>query len=60
MVMTISKEEWELLRQVRQSQKVGRDPAYQSLIRRRLVFEYRDDEGSWFDVNPILIGANEL
>ncbi len=60
MVMTISKEEWELLRQVRQSRKVGRDPAYQNLIRRRLVFEYRDDEGSWFDVNPILIGANEL
>jgi hypothetical protein len=24
------------------------------------VFEYRDDDGSWFDVNPILLGVTEL
>ncbi|HEY9699376.1 MAG TPA: P-loop NTPase fold protein [Trichocoleus sp.] len=58
--MQISNEEWELLRQVRQSRRMGPDPTYQTLIRRRLVFEYRDDDGSWFDVNPILHGANEL
>ncbi len=58
--MTIAKEEWELLRQVHQSQRVGPDLGYQTLIRRRLVFEYRDSDGSWFTVNPILIGANEL
>ena len=60
MTMHISQQEWELLRQVHQSRRVGPDPAYQTLIRRRLVFEYRDDDGSWFDVNPILIGASEL
>ena len=58
--MNVSQAEWDLLRQVRQSRRVGPDPIYQTLIRRRLVFEYRDDDGSWFDVNPILIGANEL
>ncbi len=60
MTMNISQQEWELLRNVHQSRRVGSDPAYQTLIRRRLVFEYRDDDGSWFDVNPILIGASEL
>jgi hypothetical protein len=60
MTMNISSEEWALLRQVQQSRRVGSDPAYQTLIRRRLVFEYRDDDGSWFDINPILVDANEL
>jgi hypothetical protein len=60
MTMNISQQEWELLQQVHQRLRVGSDPTYQTLIRRRLVFEYRDDEGSWFNVNPILIGANEL
>ncbi|MBW4578651.1 MAG: AAA family ATPase [Tildeniella nuda ZEHNDER 1965/U140] len=58
--MTIAKEEWELLRQVHQSRRVGPDLGYQTLIRRRLVFEYRDSDGSWFTVNPILLGASEL
>ncbi len=58
--MNISEEQWQLLRQVYQKRRVGSDPTYQILIRRRLVFEYRDDEGSWFDVNPILIGVKEL
>jgi AAA ATPase domain len=60
MTMQISSEEWVLLRQVRQARRVGPDPMYQTLIRRRLVFEYRDDEGSWFDVNPLLIEVAEL
>lgn len=58
--MLVMNEEWELLRQVHQTRKVYPDPAYQNLIRRRLIFEYRDDDGSWFDVNPILLGTDEL
>jgi len=58
--MIIAKEEWELLRQVHQSRRVGPDLGYQTLIRRRLVFEYRDSDGSWFTVNPLLLGASEL
>ncbi|UBF24488.1 ATP-binding protein [Kovacikia minuta CCNUW1] len=60
MMMPISDEEWELLRQVRQRKKVSGDQGYQTLIRSRLVFEYRDRGESWFDVNPILTGAREL
>ncbi|MBD1861500.1 MULTISPECIES: ATP-binding protein [Trichocoleus] len=60
MAMPISDDEWELLRQVRQRKKVSGDQGYQTLIRSRNVFEYRDPEGSWFDVNPILAEAPEL
>lgn len=60
MTMTISDDEWELLRQVRQKKKVRGSQEYQTLIRSRLVFEYRDRSDSWFDINPILAEAKEL
>lgn len=60
MTMPISDYEWELLRQVRQRKKVSGDDGYQTLIYSRLVFEYRDDGESWFDINPILAEAREL
>jgi AAA ATPase domain len=61
MTMQISDDEWELLRQVRKRKKVGGDRDYQALVHSRLVFEYRNHFGeSWFDVNPILMAAEEL
>ena len=60
MTMPISDDEWELLRQVKQRKKVSGDQGYQTLIRSRLVFEYRDKGESWFDINPILAEAKEL
>ena len=60
MALPISADEWELLREVKQSKKVSGDRGYQTLIRSRLVFEYRYDGESWFDVNPILADAKEL
>lgn len=60
MTIPISDEQWELLRQVRQRQKVSDDRGYQQLIRSRLVFEYRDNGEVWFDVNPILAEAEEM
>ncbi|MDE5083330.1 MAG: ATP-binding protein, partial [Trichodesmium sp. St18_bin1] len=58
--LAVEDEEWELLRQVAQTQKVKGDDGYQRLIRSMFVYEYRDDEGSWFDINPILKDAVEL
>lgn len=60
MILPISDDEWELLRQVKQRKKVSDDQGYQKLIRSRFVFEYRDRGESWFDVNPILAEAREL
>lgn len=56
----ITPNEWELLRQVRQSKTVRGEDAYQTLLRSLFVFEYRDEEQSWFDINPILADAEEL
>ena len=58
--LAVDDQEWELLRQVAQTQKVTGDDGYQKLIRSMFVYEYRDDEGSWFDINPILKDAVEL
>mgnify|MGYP006255193569 FL=1 len=58
--LAVEDEEWELLRQVAQTQKVKGDDGYQRLIRSMFVYEYRDDEGSWFDINPLLKDAVEL
>ena len=58
--LAVDDQEWELLRQVAQTKKVKGDDGYQRLIRSMFVYEYRDDEGSWFDINPILKDAVEL
>ena len=58
--LAVDDEEWELLRQVAQTKKVKGDDGYQRLIRSMFVYEYRDDEGSWFDINPILKDSVEL
>ncbi|MEM6427217.1 MAG: P-loop NTPase fold protein, partial [Cyanobacteria bacterium P01_D01_bin.128] len=60
MTLQLSDEEWALLRQVRERRRVGGDQDYQMLIHSRLVFEYRDQGESWFDVNPILLGSEGL
>lgn len=57
---TITAEEWTLLRQVQQEQSVKGEEEYQTLLRSLLVFEYRDADQSWFDLNPVLLGAEAL
>ena len=58
--LAVDDQEWELLRQVAQTKKVKGDDGYQKLIRSMFVYEYRDDDGSWFDINPILKDSVEL
>ncbi|MBW4679137.1 MAG: AAA family ATPase [Microcoleus vaginatus WJT46-NPBG5] len=55
--LAITDDEWEFLRQVRERKQVSGDEGYQVLIRSMFVYEYRDDEGSWFNINPILAEA---
>jgi AAA ATPase domain len=56
----ITAEEWTLLRQVQQTKSVRGEVEYQTLLRSLFVFEYRDAERGWFDLNPILAEAEEL
>jgi hypothetical protein len=60
MTLAITDDEWELLRQVQDRKQVSGDEGYQILIRSMFVYEYRDSEGSWFEVNPILAEAGRL
>ncbi len=50
----ISEEEKKMLEQVKVTHRVSDEEGYQKLIHSRFVFEYLDEEGSWFDVNPII------
>ncbi|AFZ14570.1 hypothetical protein Cri9333_3760 [Crinalium epipsammum PCC 9333] len=56
----IDENEWTLLREVAQQQIIRGEEKYQTLVRDMFVFEYRDNEGSWFDINPILKEAKEF
>jgi hypothetical protein len=50
----IDPHEWELIFQVMQEQRVRGDIEYHTLLRSLFVFEYRDHQGAWFGVNPVL------
>jgi len=64
-VLGIVSEDWTLLRQLVQQKrgfkvKDDQKSRYQKLLRNLLVLEYRDQAGSWFDINPVLAEAEEL
>lgn len=55
LISAISNEEWKLLHQILQNQdNIKGEDEYQILLRSMFLFEYRDDEGRWFDVNPAI------
>ena len=60
MQLGVDDQEWELLRKVQKTQEVKGDQEYQILIGTRLVYEYQDSQGSWFQVNPILAASGNL
>lgn len=59
-ILGITEQEWELLRQVAQQKKIETKDEYNRLTRGLRVYEYRDSQGSWFDVDPILAESREL
>lgn len=60
LVLSVTHNQWELLQQIRQEKTLGEEPAYQNLLRSLFVYEYRDSQKRWFDVNPALSEAKEL
>lgn len=54
LVGAIDNDEWDLLFKVFQEQKVKGDREYQIFLKNLWVFEYRDDQGNWFSLNPLL------
>ncbi|MBT9316248.1 ATP-binding protein [Leptothoe spongobia] len=54
LTLGITDDEWELLHQVIQQQTVRGEEGHQTLLRSLFVFEYYDEQGRWFDINPAL------
>lgn len=47
-------QKWDLLREIEAEKQITKENGYTTLLRSMVVFEYRDRDGSWFDINPIL------
>jgi hypothetical protein len=61
LISAISSEEWKLLHEVLQSQdNVKGEEEYQTLLQSMFLFEYRDNEGRWFDVNPAIAESKKF
>jgi hypothetical protein len=54
LTLAVDSEEWDLLSQVVQQQAVKGEREYQILLRSMFVYEYRDELGRWFGINPAL------
>lgn len=54
LTLSVDDQEWDLLFQVVQDQRVKGDKEYQALLRSLFVFEYQDSQGRWFALNPLL------
>ena len=52
--LAVDEQEWEMLSQVVQQQIVKGERECQVLLRSGFVYEYRDEEGRWFGINPAL------
>ncbi|MEM8804458.1 MAG: ATP-binding protein [Cyanobacteria bacterium P01_G01_bin.38] len=54
--LSVSDEQWQLLRHISQEKMISEEPEYQALLRSLFVFEYRDKrDDRWFDINPALV-----
>ncbi|MCU0541541.1 MAG: KAP family NTPase [Oscillatoriaceae cyanobacterium Prado104] len=56
----IDNDEWELLFKVVKEQSINGDTEYQDLLRNLWVFEYVDDRGNWFALNPLLVETDKF
>ena len=56
----LTPDEWELLNRVHQTKDSSGDRDFAKLIRTLLVYEYRDEKGAWYEVNPILFRTEKI
>ncbi|MDB9524935.1 AAA family ATPase [Oscillatoria sp. CS-180] len=54
MLALIDEKEWQLLTRAAKDRTFQGDNDYNSLLRNLFLYEYRDDQGRWVDVNPVL------
>jgi nucleoside-triphosphatase THEP1 len=60
LLTAITPEDETLLRQVKQQQDVRGAKEQQTLLRTLLVYEYHDETGKWYEINPILLESEKF
>jgi len=60
LLLAINQEEWELLYEVVHHQTLKGETEYQRLLRSMFVFEYRDRQGRWFGISPVLAETEKV
>jgi hypothetical protein len=60
LVVAVDDHEWELLVQVAKEHQLTEETADQILRRSRFVLEYEDELGRWYNVNPLLLEAEQF
>ncbi len=60
LAVKLSERDWAVLREVKKSRKISEYENFQELLKELFILEYRDNNGSWFDVNPIIADAKEF
>ncbi|WP_139325084.1 ATP-binding protein [[Limnothrix rosea] IAM M-220] len=53
-LLAVEDNEWQMLAQVMQQQTIRGEQEYQILLRSLFVYEYQDQQGRWFGINPAL------
>ena len=56
----ITPDEWDLLNRVHKTKELAGDEDFSKLIRTLCVYEYRDEQGAWYEVNPILLRTGKI
>ncbi|HEY9833637.1 MAG TPA: P-loop NTPase fold protein [Stenomitos sp.] len=60
LVVAVDDHEWELLVRVAKERRLTEEATDEILRRSRFVLEYEDDQGRWYDVNPLLLEAEQF
>ena len=58
--MAVTQDEEALLKRVMETKDVRGEEGHEALLRSMFVFEYRNENGGWFDLNPVLAEAKEF
>ncbi|MBW4600717.1 MAG: AAA family ATPase [Calothrix sp. FI2-JRJ7] len=56
----IDSQEWDLIFEVLEKQHIKDDVKYHTLLNSLFIFEYRDTDGSWFAIHPILAETKQF
>jgi len=60
LVVAVDDHEWELLMRVAQEHCLTEETADRILQRSQFVLEYEDDQGRWYNVNPLLLETEKF